>query len=153
MIDIFILRHGEAEFLMNDEARNLTQKGIFQCENAANALKKSVDAIDYTLVSPYLRTQQTLQTVKRIFPALGEIETTEMITPNGSPKVVADYLDVLIEQGNTRILVISHMPFVGYLTGTLCQRAPIGFMTASLIQVKFDSNNQNGDYHWIYSPQ
>jgi len=76
------------------------------------------------VASPYRRARQTATAVAQ---ALGvEAETLPLITPDDSPQAVVDWL--LDHSAGGPLVLVSHMPLVGALTGLLVEgRADRGF--------------------------
>ena len=94
-IYIFIMRHGEAESpRLDDKSRQLTEVGQQQSKSAALWLAQHycIDGtVDLALVSPYRRTRQTYEKVSSTISS-DKLEINEDITPEGSPKLVSDYI-------------------------------------------------------------
>ena len=113
---IVILRHGEAEtYVDNDAQRQLTDHGREQARGAGLCLKNLAICFDQVWVSPYRRAQQTADGV---LSQLGSIprETLDSLTPDGSPTALVDTLSTY--RGGD-LLIISHQPLVSALTGLL----------------------------------
>ena len=99
-MNIWIMRHGEASFSgSSDSARMLTPFGVEMAKKQGqwlgNRLNQAKIQLDKILVSPYLRTQQTLEAVEQGLQAVGFsqsftnlVETWEEITP----KMVINHL-------------------------------------------------------------
>lgn len=148
---IYIMRHGEAGYsASSDAARTLTTYGRQQSEQMAIWLKSQGVSFDFSLVSPYIRAQQTLSAVGSIIP-LPKAEVYKALTPGGSSSLVSDYLSVLAEQGVTSILVVSHLPLVGYLVNELCPSvSPPMFATATVACVELSPSGE-GTLEWIHA--
>ncbi|WP_445000790.1 phosphohistidine phosphatase SixA [Halomonas mongoliensis] len=133
---LLVMRHGEAGHGVPDAERELTARGRREAERMAAWLAARDDLAGLRLLaSPYRRAQQTAQ---RVGEALGlTVETLPIITPDDSPRAVADWL---LEQPQGRpLLLVSHMPLVGALTGLLVEgRADrgLGFPTAALAELE-----------------
>lgn len=109
---LIIMRHGQASWsAATDAARALTHAGREQVLKTAELLRPQ--AIDLVLASPYLRAQQTGRIVSNTLDC--KLDTLESITPEGYPPAI---INELPESGT--ILLASHMPLVGRLTGLLC---------------------------------
>ena len=109
---LIIMRHGQASRSAASAAeRALTFEGRKQVLKTAGQLKPL--SVDLILASPYLRAQQT---GKIVSDTLGcKLDTLGSITPEGHPPGI---INELPESGT--ILLASHMPLVGRLTGLLC---------------------------------
>ncbi|GKX47517.1 phosphohistidine phosphatase [Pectobacterium carotovorum subsp. carotovorum] len=109
--------------------------------------------IERVLVSPYLRAQQTLEVVKKVLPLPEEADCLNELTPGGDAQLVSYYLQTLAREGVGAVLVVSHLPLVGYLVAELCQNetAPM-FATSAIACVQVDAESGHGVLHWQVSP-
>lgn len=152
---IFVMRHGEAElFSSSDASRRLTSAGKDNCKSVAEALhKKNIDFFDKVIVSPYIRAQQTWESMSNIF-AVESIVTDDSFTPSGDALFCCDYLKALIEQDDlSHILVVSHLPLVGYLTAHLVSDlAPPMFPTSGVFCIDYDRSSQRAELLWQIFP-
>lgn len=148
---VFIMRHGEAEyFASSDPERQLTQAGIdTSAEVAKNCAGKGFNQFDCVLVSPYVRAQQTWETISSTFTAQN-IETCDDITPYGQSEDVYEFVCALAETKSYQsILLVSHLPLVGYLTSEFAQgMAPPMFPTSGLACIEFDVEQRRGELLW-----
>ena len=77
-MNIFIMRHGEAEVMANsDKARRLTAYGIKQAFTQGQWLRKQLELAtpDRIIISPYVRAQETFEQVNQAFNGLGRCYT------------------------------------------------------------------------------
>lgn len=154
---IYIMRHGEAQaFAASDEQRVLTDKGRQQSEAMAKWLASQLPGsqLDAVMVSPYVRAQQTWQSCGHCLPTPNSVETEHDITPYGDSDVVADYVRAYIETtGVTSLLLVSHLPLVGYLTAELVDggQAPM-FPTSSIAAIDYDPDTGKGQLLSMHSP-
>ncbi|WP_109407168.1 phosphohistidine phosphatase SixA [Proteus faecis] len=153
-MQIFIMRHGEAAIdAASDALRPLTDRGKSESIKMAEWMTKQGHTIDYVLVSPYLRAQQTLDAVKVDLALPSKVETDDGLIPGGNPSHIAHYLRALGDAGYKNILVISHLPLVGYVVAELCPGvcAPM-FSTSTIACVDFDLSKGAGALLWQVSP-
>ncbi|MCO6523967.1 MAG: phosphohistidine phosphatase SixA [Candidatus Schmidhempelia sp.] len=152
-MNIYIMRHGEAGYhASSDGQRALTAYGIKQSQQAGYWLKQQSIELDYALVSPYVRAQQTFSEVNRIVP-VRQVEVEPMLTPAGSAALVADYLLSLSDLNIEGLLVVSHLPLVGYLVNQLCPSvAPPMFNTAAITCIHLSSQD-TAIYQWMHSTE
>lgn len=141
------MRHGEAEpYNSSDKSRNLTLYGRSQAQQAGIWLRQNFEQIDMALVSPYVRAQQTLESVQQ-FVDVGKIETNSDIIPSGSAQLTHDYVDALLanDPNLTSLLLVAHMPIVSFLLDEFCksQEAAL-FGTASIFCVDYDVSISRG---------
>lgn len=118
----FISRHGEAEAeAVNDVERRLTERGKTEITALWQRLKNHRDLELPTAIvaSPYVRAQETANLIADVL-GVKSIQTSEEIVPDGSVSQVLEQLQNL-QSTNENILVVSHMPLVGYLYSQWCQ--------------------------------
>ncbi len=121
---IYIMRHGQAGMnAKTDEQRPLTEQGIEESIHMARWLAPQLgDKLDRVIHSNYLRAKQTWQSICSELPKAGAVEESGDITPYGDPAFVASYLTALAAKHDS-ILMVSHLPLVGYLVQSLCPAA------------------------------
>lgn len=135
---LLIMRHGQAGAGSPDADRRLTERGEREAARmgAWLAARGDLDLARLRLLSsPYRRARQTAD---RVAEALGlAVEPLPLITPDDPPDAVVDWL---LEQADDRpLMLVSHMPLVGALTGLLVEgRADrgIGFATAAIAELQ-----------------
>ncbi|AFF23716.1 phosphohistidine phosphatase SixA [Pasteurella multocida subsp. multocida str. HN06] len=89
-MDIFVMRHGEAEVMAkSDRERHLNRRGIQQAISQGEWLKSTM-TVDKVLVSSYARAQQTFEQINGVYAnQLAEkVETWDGITPYGNSHTV-----------------------------------------------------------------
>ncbi|WP_237466404.1 phosphohistidine phosphatase SixA [Vibrio stylophorae] len=148
---IYIMRHGEAQsFAPSDAERPLTQYGEWQSQQVMAELAAQVGTLDRVWVSPYLRAQQTWQAVASTLPKPHLVQTMAEITPHGDEMDVAMLLQASAEvDGFDSILIISHLPLVGYLAATLVPEIqPPMFATSSVLAIDYDLQAKRGELLW-----
>ncbi|MDD9154736.1 phosphohistidine phosphatase SixA [Aliivibrio sp. S4TY2] len=151
---VFIMRHGEAEmYAPSDEERNLTPHGESQSAQIAQWLMKTHQVqFDYVLVSPYVRAQQTWNAIKPILNvADAKVETSDEITPYGDSDDVVEYVKALGSvEDIENILIVSHLPLVGYLTADFVPGImPPMFPTSAISCVEFSHSTGKSDLLWL----
>ena len=153
------MRHGEAEpYKQDDQSRHLTKFGVTQSEHAAKWMAKQLKSqttlsqVDLTLVSPYIRTLETLGAVQSFLSIKKLLQTSE-VTPVGNPNAVQDLIDgeFLNDKNIQCLLVISHMPLVSLLSDVICSgfNARI-FDTADVLMINYDENRSKGSQLGFY---
>ena len=155
-MQIFIMRHGEAGFsAVSDEQRMLTQHGRVQSKESAAWLGNQISQLDIVLVSPYVRAQQTWYECSPLLPTAKKIIDENTITPYGDSDSVASYLHALISHETPEtLLMVSHLPLVGYLCAQLDKSiSPPMFPTSAICQIDYDIATQQGRMVRIFSPQ
>lgn len=152
-MNIYIMRHGQAApEAINDESRPLTTTGKAEVRLMAQWLAPQVPQFERVLVSPYLRAQQTWQQLAEYVSA-EQLDTCAEFTPDGEVALAASLLLAYKEVGEGgNILLVSHMPMVGYLVENLCPGvAAPAFTTASVARIAF-THSQVGQLDWLEAP-
>jgi phosphohistidine phosphatase len=130
----------------------LTGFGVTQVEHAAKWMKTALHDVsqqqdlDLVLVSPYVRTQETIASVLEFLPAT-KVVKTDAITPMQNPESVQDLIDgyLLSEPDLQTMLIVSHMPLVSLLSDLLSHgfNARI-FDTADVLMIDYDVKYSRG---------
>ncbi|MUK29990.1 phosphohistidine phosphatase SixA [Aliivibrio fischeri] len=154
---VFIMRHGEAEaYASSDEERNLTVHGESQSAKIAQWLMAEHKVqFDYVLVSPYVRAQQTWNTIKPILNVTdAKVEICEDITPYGDSDDVVEYVKALGSvEDIENILLVSHLPLVGYLTADFVPGImPPMFPTSAMSCVEYSYTTGKSELLWLQQP-
>lgn len=115
-MDLYILRHGEAHLVAeSDQQRELTPQGEAQTHQLTQVVEKLGIKVDAVFASSYIRAQQTASIVFDTFGATS-IQDCDLITPEGSPQTVIDWL---AQKNYQSVLLVTHQPFAGSLISTL----------------------------------
>ena len=148
------MRHGDASLhAASDALRPLTQKGIDDSCLMAQWLETRAPQIDKILVSPYLRAEQTLSAIRPILTLPREAEIMKGLTPSGDADLIASYVNLLASEGFKSILIVSHLPLVGYLVSAFCpQEQPPMFATSSIACIDVDVQTYKGKVEWQLCP-
>lgn len=115
-MDILLWRHAEAEIGEPDEGRALTTKGGRQAQKMAHWLERNLPSRCRILVSPTVRTLQTVQALERKFRICPEI------APDASPEALlaaANWPD-----GKEPVLLVGHQPTLGQTASLLLTGSP-----------------------------
>ncbi|MDX1676965.1 phosphohistidine phosphatase SixA [Arsukibacterium sp.] len=140
MVNIVIMRHGEAEPLIKqDSQRQLTSRGKREALQMAQWLQSCYNGFTDVWVSPYLRATQTADIMLAGQGSDCQLLLQSELVPDGNPLIVHNLIDAkLAAQPEARILLVSHMPLVSFLVETLTQpgQTPV-FSTASLYCIDY----------------
>lgn len=143
-------------FAASDAERQLTPRGSKQSLLVAKACaEQGHSQFDMVLVSPYIRAKQTWQTISTVFSANNNnIEECEDITPYGDAEQVFDYVCALAQTKQIEsVLLVSHLPLVGYLTSEFVPGMPAPmFPTSGLVCADFDIESGKGEMAWHVHP-
>ena len=137
-MNIYIMRHGAAEMMaQSDSSRELTQNGILDSKVMAKRLADRQVIFDAAMVSPFVRAQQTFAVVSDYFPKISKVATHQCLTPSGSISETMTEIDALFAIGAKSLLIVSHLPLVGYLVGQLIPSAGNpGFSTSAIAHIE-----------------
>lgn len=154
---IFIMRHGEAGHIaFSDAERELTERGIRQSQAVARAvIAQGYEQMDQVLVSPYIRAQQTWDAIKHDLKVTDDaVEVYDEITPYGDAEDAYQYVCALAQSKKLdSLLLISHLPLVGYLTAEFAKgMTPPMFPTSGLVCLEFDLESEKGEFLWHVHP-
>lgn len=129
-MQLIIMRHGEAGRHSLDHERELTDVGRKQAANVAEQIAQSDSKPRAIWCSPYIRARQTAAIVGDILGV--PVTEKSFITPDDDP---GRCLDALLENKESPLLLVSHMPLVGSITTLLSDghRNGMPFMTAQAV--------------------
>jgi phosphohistidine phosphatase len=152
-MQLFLMRHGEAGYQAHsDRERTLTDTGRYHTSVMSNWLAKSVSQFDLVLVSPYLRAQQSWQEVSKHFPEARKWLTLDELVPSGDPSTAASLTVAYAEQFKAdKVLVIAHMPLLGYMVSELVAGTePPLFATSGITLI--DKHCEAATVVWQHAP-
>lgn len=131
-MQLLIMRHGEAGWHTLDQERELTESGRLGVAEVAAQMAESPWRPKLVWSSPYVRARQTAAIVSEILNC--PVEEKMFITPDDDP---GECLDALIDQHESPLLIVSHMPLVGSLATLLvdAHRRGIPFMTSQAVML------------------
>ncbi|PJG58999.1 phosphohistidine phosphatase SixA [Aeromonas cavernicola] len=149
---IYIMRHGQAGMnAKTDEQRPLTEQGIAESVQMARWLRPQINGeLGLVIHSHYLRAKQTWQHICNELPKASCVEQSSEITPYGDAEQVMLYLTAQAKKYES-ILIVSHLPLVGYLVQALCPTAgaPM-FATSGMACI--DWQDESGRLLWLKGP-
>ncbi|WP_417566684.1 SixA phosphatase family protein [Marinobacter sp.] len=129
-MQLLIMRHGEAGWHTLDQERELTELGRRGVAEVAAQIAESPWRPKLIWSSPFVRARQTAAIVSEILNC--PVAEKTFITPDDNP---GDCLDALVEQHESPLMIVSHMPLVGSLATLLVDghRRGIPFMTSQAV--------------------
>jgi phosphohistidine phosphatase len=140
-MEIWILRHAKAEEGgpgTPDEERALTAAARKRMQDAARTIARMKPRFDAILTSPLRRARQTAEPVARALGRRAKLVETEALYPGSDPKEILRGVE---ERKLGRVLLVGHMPHLGYLLGYLLTgrvNVPIEMKKGALARVEFD---------------
>lgn len=153
MINVVLMRHGDAEpTSSSDQERRLTPLGVDEVQCMAAYLAQHQAPFDYVVSSPYVRACQTADLmVAQQCPAAQRLQVTELV-PEADAHDAKLLLDALLDvTPNARILLVSHMPLLSFLTEQLTRQGntPI-YSTAGCALIQYQQ--QRGEFVKMLMP-
>jgi phosphohistidine phosphatase len=119
-MQIYLVQHGEAKPEELDPERRLTESGARAVQKVADFLRMSggveVDAIWH---SGKLRAQQTAELLAPCTRAGGVMHHDGL-----APKDAVEPIKQELEQGNSNVMIVGHLPFLGRLAALLLTGNP-----------------------------
>ncbi len=148
---LYIVRHGEAERqITSDEARALTARGREDVAMLWENLAERGVRPTRLLSSPYVRARQTADIIAERFPDVARAELG-MITPEGAPEAVLAELERI--GGQDGWTLVSHMPFVDLLCGTITDGGRYPFQVGAVACVDMEGMVPGaGRLRWLIGP-
>lgn len=132
---ILLMRHAEASHGFPDSERPLSAYGVQSLSDRPLGLSSQLQSVTDVLVSPYLRTRQTIE---GLLPGVSYAQSP-LLTPDCSPDPVLDQLADYHQ--DACVLLVTHMPLVGTLMSRLVdgQRGQAyGFSPAQIAVLECD---------------
>ncbi|MCE9679541.1 phosphohistidine phosphatase SixA [Shewanella sp. AS1] len=152
-MQLFLMRHGEAGYnAHSDRERVLSDVGRYQTGLMSNWLALSIKDFDLVVVSPYLRAQQTWQEVSKHFPEPKKWLVFDELTPSSDPITAVELVLAYAEQCSAeRVLVIAHMPLLGYMVSELVAGVePPLFATSGVTLI--EKQGRETEIIWQHNP-
>jgi phosphohistidine phosphatase len=130
-VELYLMRHGEAEEAIRDRDRPLSPRGRAQARSSALGLRALGAQPRVLWHSPYLRAVQTAAIAAEVFGLTGgAVVEDDRLIPDGDAGLVARFL----VGGRTSGLVVAHMPILPSLLLALTGGAAT-FTTAGVAHV------------------
>ncbi len=123
-MDLILWRHAEAEDGPPDLSRELTEKGRKQAAKMAAFLHRHIPSDTCILVSPAVRTQQT------VTPLTATFTTVPAIAPGASVHAVLQA--VRWPNAGGTVLIVGHQPTLGAVAGQLLGCEPLRIKKSGL---------------------
>ena len=144
MKKLIVMRHGKATQNIldyNDFERPLLPKGIDRTILIANDLLLKKINIDAIIVSPSVRTQQTMQIVAKILNIdKNNILTEQTIYSTHNENNLYDLIESIDNKYNN-LLLIGHNPVLSFLINNYMQPPIEHLPTSGTVGISFDTND------------
>ena len=115
---IYLVQHGESKPEEIDPQRRLTENGARAVQKVANFLRTSSGSLEVDTIwhSGKPRAQQTAELLR---PATRAGEEAVMQHDGLAPKDPAEPIQRELDQGNSDVMIVGHLPFLGRLSALL----------------------------------
>jgi phosphohistidine phosphatase len=110
MINIYLIRHGDAESISaskSDFDRKLTPKGKETVKKAAEGWKKLIKSFDIIASSPLTRAAQTAEIISSVYNHKEKVIVDKRLTSGCSPDEVIDFIRSIEKED---IAIVGHEP-------------------------------------------
>jgi len=152
IMDLFFLRHGEAEIrAASDPERRLTPLGENDVQSVIEARSKALAGIELIVTSPYRRARQTAKIAAQCLGFGQELLVTEALEPGGDPQTLFRFINSLNVDS---VLLVTHQPFVGKVLSLLSgDTVWLSTGTANLVALKTQALAPGfADVCWAQTP-
>ncbi|MCH7954591.1 MAG: phosphohistidine phosphatase SixA [Candidatus Marinimicrobia bacterium] len=149
---LYLMRHGEAEGIYDNEEPRLSARGEAEVNRIVNALSSMEIRLDHIYHSGKLRARQTAEMVGSKLGVDILISEKEGMKPNDPVSIFAGNL----KDNNENSLIVGHLPFMAKLTSCLLadteSDSMIAFSTASVACLEY-TNPFGWNLHWLINPE
>ncbi len=149
-MDLYLVRHGQAESPAGDPERGLTDLGIKQADAAAEWAAEAGARVTQIWHSGKKRAVETAEIfAKHLHPPGGVLQAGGLL-PNDDVVPVAD----LVESGSESVMIVGHLPFLPRLASVLVagdpERVGFGMFEGSVVCL----HRRDGRWYakWMVSP-
>lgn len=157
-LEVYLLRHGIAEEGRpggRDADRALTPEGKRRLRDTLAVAKAAGAAPQLLLSSPYRRAVESARIAGEVFGFKGQIIESSAFTPMADVRQAWD--EIRLYSGTGSLLIASHEPLTGLLTGYLCgtPNLPVDVKKGSVTRVDLDQagTQPRGVLKWILTPR
>lgn len=150
-MEIFLVRHGDAESPHVNRERPLSSKGRQQVARLSQFIADNPIPVETIFHSGILRAQQSAQIIA---DALGlvRVESLQGLKPDAP----VDSMALLIEEFTTNAMLVGHLPFMSLLATQLVggskRHDTISFYTATAACLSYQGNSR-WSIEWVVSAE
>ena len=147
-MELYILRHGDAENSFQDSQRQLSDKGRQQVISQAKQHSQGLAAIESVITSPLVRARQTAELVMSQASIHCPPQITDCLLPNAR---VAEVEQLLEKNNSQRILLVGHLPLLDQLINYFVGDSVARMATASLASLSMNHAYRGlATLNWIH---
>lgn len=156
MMEIYLVRHGDAYTKEEDPERHLNNDGLKQCHLTGRALKRLEIMFDLIVSSPKVRARQTAEIIAgEVDHSNSEIRITETLQPATDPKETISFLNDLNKI--KKVLLVGHLPLLGILASKILNKSSeisFHFETGAVCLIETEQPiSYAGDFRWFLTPE
>ena len=151
-MDLYLVRHGQAEPGDNDACRPLSKKGLHQADVMAKWVKNLGVGVTRIEHSPLLRARETAEALAV------QLNVDLFENPRLTPNADAHAMRTRILTEDRSLMLVGHNPFMEILAGLLTtelEATPLMFRTGSI--ARFTSTTSGLGWRftcvWLLSPE
>ena len=158
MIDIYVLRHGDAQPRaegLPEADRKLTPKGRRDVDRVMRHARAAKVKIDLALTSPYRRAIETAEIAVKVLDPKPRLVETSALLPESRPEQV--WKEVRSHSDAKGLLLAGHEPqlsqLIGYLLGTPALR--LDLKKGALVRIRMERAGAvpHGELKWLLTPR
>jgi phosphohistidine phosphatase len=147
-MELFILRHGDAENGFPDSLRELSVKGQQQAITIANQHLQSLTSLDSIITSPLVRASQTAELLMSEAAIDCPLQITNCLLPSAQIEAVEQLLE---KNSGQTILLVDHLPLLDQLINYFVGDNVARLATASLASLSMNHAYRGlATLNWIH---
>lgn len=147
-MELFILRHGDAEKGYPDSQRQLSDQGRQQVIKQAQQHSQSLATIESVITSPLIRAGQTAELVISQASIHCQPQIADCLLPNAQ---VARVEQLLEKNNSQRLLLVGHLPLLDQLINYFVGDSVARMATASLASLSMNHAYRGlATLNWIH---
>jgi phosphohistidine phosphatase len=149
---IHLVRHGEAVSSEYDPQKPLSEQGLADVQKVASFIEPLGISVEHIWHSDKMRAAQTAEILAESVSAEKGCSARENLGPNDDVTIIADQLEAY----NTNLMIVGHLPYLGYLTSLLVagkETANVTAFDAGSIACLNRSNPGRWQIEWMITPK
>lgn len=160
MLEVYVLRHGEAgvktDDIERDDARGLTRSGRDEVNVIAVSMLKLGVELNTVATSPLQRASQTAEIVARRFKLFNKIEQWDELKPSG--EVDGVYRRLSRQSKGSNVVLVGHEPQLSIIIGEIISgRSGVNLVLKKAGLAKIEilgfKPKITGELRWLLTPR
>jgi phosphohistidine phosphatase len=157
-VELYLMRHGQAESGGSDAARRLTPEGRAAVEAVAARAAALGLRVEHLYHSGLARAQQTAEILARHLNAADRVARRDGLAPDDPVEPVARWLlDQAGLRGRGGIVLVGHLPFLDRLASSLVASAvaaqAVAFEAGTLVKLVPKREREGFSIAWVLPPE